>query len=135
VSQVKDMAGMFSGATSFNQQLCGFAWVHSKARQQYMFQDSSGSICLPSAINISTNPAASLPTTTVMAEPVTQSYLKNLDFVTAIIVSVNAVLILIVAVVVIMIRLRKTPVVDIPANPAISLVDQAPRVDPNSSEI
>jgi len=132
--QVTSMAGMFSGATSFNQQLCGFAWVHSKALQQYMFQDSSGSICLPPAINISTNPA-SLPTTTVMAEPVTQSYLKNLDFVTAIIVSVNAVLILIVAVVVIMIRLRKTPVVDIPANPAISLVDQAPRVGPNSSNI
>ena len=35
---------MFTSATSFKQNLCGVAWVHSKASQDQMFEDSPGSI-------------------------------------------------------------------------------------------
>merc|ERR1719331_2805838 len=96
VLHVTSMPGLFSGATSFTQQLCGVTWVHSKALKRDMFKDSSGSICVPSAMNISADPA-SLPTTTTMAQPVTQLYLNNLVAVTGIILSASAVLIAIIA--------------------------------------
>merc|ERR1719174_2696301 len=35
---------MFDGATSFEQSLCGEAWLNSKANTQSMFIDSGGSI-------------------------------------------------------------------------------------------
>ena len=44
VSSVTDMDSMFLGATPFTQQLCGPAWVHSKASKIDMFTGSSGSI-------------------------------------------------------------------------------------------
>ena len=44
VSSVNDMNGMFLGATHFKRQLCGTAWVHSKADKNSMFEGSSGSI-------------------------------------------------------------------------------------------
>merc|ERR1712032_1107845 len=44
VSRVSDMTAMFMGAKSFEQELCGAAWVRSKARKEKMFQDSAGSI-------------------------------------------------------------------------------------------
>ena len=44
VSGVKDMWSMFHGASAFKCQLCGAAWVHSKAIQKDMFKDSPGSI-------------------------------------------------------------------------------------------
>jgi len=55
VSHVITMFGMFQGATSFNQALCGVAWVHSKALQEDMFKDSSGSICSRSTTRTTTN--------------------------------------------------------------------------------
>ena len=44
VSNVFTMADMFRGATSFEQTLCGHAWVYSEADQEGMFENSSGSI-------------------------------------------------------------------------------------------
>ena len=44
VSRVTNMTDMCLGATSFKQQLCGAAWVHSKATKDNMFVGSSGSI-------------------------------------------------------------------------------------------
>ena len=44
VSNVNDMRGMFLGATVFKRQLCGSAWVRSKAKQSVMFEGTSGSI-------------------------------------------------------------------------------------------
>merc|ERR1712048_644256 len=37
---------MFSGAASFERNLCGDAWVHSKATKTDMFKDSRGKIML-----------------------------------------------------------------------------------------
>ena len=45
VSKVTDMGEMFKGAESFNQKLCGAAWVHSMAQKYHMFGLSTGSIC------------------------------------------------------------------------------------------
>merc|ERR1711934_1327761 len=50
VSRVTSMKGMFLGATSFGQTLCGVTWVHSKAQQDNLFKDSSGSICAATTI-------------------------------------------------------------------------------------
>ena len=44
VSAVTDMRHMFHGAFAFKRQLCGVAWVNSKADKTDMFKDSSGSI-------------------------------------------------------------------------------------------
>ena len=44
VSSVTNMDSMFFKATSFNQKLCGAAWVHSMASKELMFVGSSGSI-------------------------------------------------------------------------------------------
>ena len=44
VSSVTAMDNMFQDATSFKQELCGAAWVHSKASKTDMFSDSPGSI-------------------------------------------------------------------------------------------
>ena len=44
VSRAIYLDEMFLGATSFNQQLCGAAWVNSKADKDDMFEGSSGSI-------------------------------------------------------------------------------------------
>ena len=44
VSSVTDMDGMFCNAASFKQNLCGSAWVHSKASRKLMFVGSFGSI-------------------------------------------------------------------------------------------
>ena len=44
VSAVDDMQSMFDGASAFKRQLCGTAWVNSKAHQKDMFKDSPGSI-------------------------------------------------------------------------------------------
>merc|ERR1719174_3230713 len=44
VSAVTNMDGMFHGATSFDQTLCGVSWVNSKATQLNMFRGSPGSI-------------------------------------------------------------------------------------------
>ena len=44
VSAVTDMRSMFSGASAFKRQLCGVAWVTSKAVETDMFKDSPGSI-------------------------------------------------------------------------------------------
>ena len=44
VSSVTNMDHMFRGAESFKQQLCGAAWVHSKATKEGIFVGSSGSI-------------------------------------------------------------------------------------------
>ena len=44
VSLVTDMFQMFYYASSFKQNLCGAAWVHSKASKTGMFTGSSGSI-------------------------------------------------------------------------------------------
>ena len=44
VAQVTGMLRMFAGATSFEQVLCGEAWVNSDALQEDMFTDSPGSI-------------------------------------------------------------------------------------------
>merc|ERR1719326_1443837 len=51
VSKVTDfyMDFMFSDATSFNQNLCGAAWVASKANKDGMFDGSPGSISLTCA--------------------------------------------------------------------------------------
>ena len=37
VSRVTDMCAMFNDATSFNQTLCGAAWINSKASKVDMF--------------------------------------------------------------------------------------------------
>merc|ERR1719331_2885879 len=44
VSAVTDMAYMFYGALAFKRELCGDAWVNSKADQRDMFTDSPGLI-------------------------------------------------------------------------------------------
>ena len=44
VSRVVDMQGMFADASSFQQTLCGAAWVNSKASKLNMFMHSLGSI-------------------------------------------------------------------------------------------
>merc|ERR1719353_1892579 len=44
VSRVKNMDAMFYNAASFKQELCGAAWVHSKATKFGTFTGSSGSI-------------------------------------------------------------------------------------------
>ena len=44
VSGVSDMQGMFLGATLFKRNLCGLAWVNSRATQTSMFEGTSGSI-------------------------------------------------------------------------------------------
>ena len=44
VSHVNNMDYMFRGATLFKQNLCGSAWVHSKASKSTMFAGSAGSI-------------------------------------------------------------------------------------------
>ena len=44
VSSVTSMDFMFLNAASFNQKLCGIAWVNSKASKSSMFAGSSGSI-------------------------------------------------------------------------------------------
>ena len=44
VSMVVNMRRMFKNTTLFNQQLCGAAWVYSKANKKHMFVDSLGSI-------------------------------------------------------------------------------------------
>merc|ERR1712032_1487605 len=44
VSAVADMEGMFYGASAFKCELCGIAWVKSKAKKRGMFMDSPGSI-------------------------------------------------------------------------------------------
>ena len=44
VSAVTDMRYMFYGASAFKRELCGVAWVHSKADKMNMFTDSPGSI-------------------------------------------------------------------------------------------
>ena len=44
VSRVANMDDMFLDAVSFKQELCGVAWVHSRASKRNMFDGSSGSI-------------------------------------------------------------------------------------------
>ena len=44
VSSVSNMDHMFWEAASFNQKLCGAAWVHSEAVTTHMFEGSSGSV-------------------------------------------------------------------------------------------
>ena len=44
VSAVTDMGYMFYGASAFKHELCGVAWVNSKADKSDMFTDSPGSI-------------------------------------------------------------------------------------------
>merc|ERR1712048_1068570 len=44
VSRVTNMWRMFNEASSFNQTLCGEAWVNSKADKTDMFEGSPGSI-------------------------------------------------------------------------------------------
>merc|ERR1712032_1360619 len=44
VSAVTDMRHMFYGASAFKRELCGVAWVNSKADKSSMFTDSAGSI-------------------------------------------------------------------------------------------
>merc|ERR1712032_1435764 len=44
VSAVTDMGYMFQGASAFKRELCGVAWVNSKADKTDMFTDSPGSI-------------------------------------------------------------------------------------------
>ena len=44
VSKVTDMAFMFLRASSFKRELCGVAWVNSKANKNGMFTFSPGSI-------------------------------------------------------------------------------------------
>merc|ERR1712037_178435 len=44
VSAVTDMRHMFYGASAFKRELCGVAWVNSKAYKIDMFVDSPGSI-------------------------------------------------------------------------------------------
>ena len=44
VSAVTDMSSMFFQATSFKRELCGDAWVNSKAEKFDMFTDSPGLI-------------------------------------------------------------------------------------------
>ena len=44
VSAVTDMRSMFHGASAFKRELCGSAWVKSKAKTRDMFLDSPGSI-------------------------------------------------------------------------------------------
>ena len=60
VSSVNDMHGMFLGATQFNRNLCGVAWVHSRAIKDIMFEGTSGSIsptvCSDSAVSPSFSP-------------------------------------------------------------------------------
>ena len=44
VTSVANMKMMFLGATSFERELCGAAWIKSKASENLMFEGSSGSI-------------------------------------------------------------------------------------------
>ena len=44
VSAVTNMDYMFDGASAFERELCGVAWVNSKADQTGMFRHSPGSI-------------------------------------------------------------------------------------------
>ena len=44
VSSVTEMVDMFLNAASFNQRLCGMAWLRSRASKQGIFEGSSGSI-------------------------------------------------------------------------------------------
>jgi len=44
VSKVTDMEEMFLRASAFNRELCGVAWVNSKADKMDMFKESPGSI-------------------------------------------------------------------------------------------
>ena len=46
VSAVTDMGYMFYGASAFKRELCGVAWVKSKADKRDMFAGSPGSISL-----------------------------------------------------------------------------------------
>merc|ERR1719174_2518386 len=67
VSKVTNMDNMFADATSFEQNLCGDAWVHSKASKDGMFKGSSGSI-----------PQTTCTTTTTTAiPPRSKEELKN----------------------------------------------------------
>ena len=56
VSRVRNMDYMFQNVKSFKQELCGAAWVHSKASKIQMFAGSPGSI---SRIVYTTSPAFS----------------------------------------------------------------------------
>ena len=53
VSAVTDMRYMFWGANAFNCELCGYAWVNSRANKEHMFTNSSAWIssraCTPSS--------------------------------------------------------------------------------------
>merc|ERR1712032_1210372 len=55
VSDVTDMGFMFHRASSFNHELCGVAWVNSKADKENMFTNSPGSIA--SAVCTTARPA------------------------------------------------------------------------------
>ena len=44
VSAVTEMNNMFDGAKAFKRELCGAAWLNSKADKTEMFKDSPGSI-------------------------------------------------------------------------------------------
>ena len=72
VSSVTNMIQMFKSATSFNQQLCGAAWVDSKATKIDTFRGSSGSISRP----VCTSFTAAV-TTSVMFSPQSKSERKS----------------------------------------------------------
>ena len=55
VSKVINMHGMFIGAKAFNQELCGAAWVESKATKVFMFQGSDGWINIKESVHTRTH--------------------------------------------------------------------------------
>ena len=55
ISRVKKMDYMFWGATSFRHNLCGAAWVYSKASKKYLFAGSRGSIRWEACITTTTH--------------------------------------------------------------------------------
>ena len=94
VSAVTDMSGMFSGATSFDQILCGVSWVNSKAKQENMFTDSSGSISLSLCTSSSTTTAVTTTTKKTIISSINNT-------VTVAIVAITVVVIMCVIVVVV----------------------------------
>ena len=54
-----DMNRMFLHATLFKQDICGAAWVNSKANKAFMFQASFGSLAPTNCTNSSSSPVLS----------------------------------------------------------------------------
>ena len=82
VSNVDDMDVMFENAISFNQELCGAAWVHSKASKDDMFELSPGSISETVCMPPHTPATTQVTNQYVSRRPITERELKALMSIT-----------------------------------------------------